>query len=135
MAVVRGRLVLDLARRLSEPAFLSPAASLARATAALSVGVGYLPVTGAAAGLGTTPTGATVTVLAATAALVQPRAGRALDSGRLSIRAGITTGLLLAAVGLGWAVLAVLPGMVGCARRGIHRLRDRRSATATSRLP
>lgn len=102
--------VVDLARRLSDPAFLSPTASLAGATAALSVGVGFLPVTGAAAGLGTIATGAAVSVLAATGALVQPRAGRALDTGRLSTRAGITTGLLLAAAGLGWATL---PGILG----------------------
>jgi len=102
--------VVDLARRLSDPDFLSPTASLAGATAALSVGVGFLPVTGAAAGLGTIATGAAVSVLAATAALVQPRAGQALDTGRLSTRVGITTGLLLAAAGLG---CAALPGIVG----------------------
>lgn len=102
--------VLDLARRLTDLVFLRPTASLAGATAALSVGVGFLPVTGAAAGLGTVATGATVSVLAATAALVQPRAGRALDAGHLTTRAGVTTGLLLAAAGLG---CATLPGIVG----------------------
>jgi MFS family permease len=83
---------------------------LAGATAALSVGVGFLPVTGAAAGLGTIATGAAVSVLAATAAVVQPRAGRALDAGRLSPRTGIGVGLLLAAAGL---VCATLPGLIG----------------------
>jgi len=102
--------VLDLARRLTDPVFLRPTASLAGATAALSVGVGFLPVTGAAAGLGTVSTGAAVSVLAATAALVQPRAGRALDAGFLTTRAGVATGLLLAAAGLG---CATLPGIVG----------------------
>jgi MFS family permease len=102
--------VLDLARRVTDPMFLRPTAALAGATAALSVGVGFLPVTGAAAGLGTIATGATVSVLAATAALVQPRAGRALDAGRLSARAGIGIGLVLAAAGL---ACATLPGLVG----------------------
>jgi MFS family permease len=102
--------VLDLARRITDPVFLRPTAALAGATAALSVGVGFLPVTGAAAGLGTIATGAAVSVLAATAALVQPRAGRALDAGRLSARTGIGIGLALAAAGL---ACATLPGLVG----------------------
>ena len=102
--------VLDLARRLADPAFLRPTAALAAATAALSVGVGFLPVSGRAAGLGTVATGAAVSVLAACAALVQPRAGRALDDGRLTSRSGLTTGLLLAAAGLG---CAMLPGLLG----------------------
>jgi MFS family permease len=102
--------VLDLARRVTDPVFLRPTAALAGATAALSVGVGFLPVTGATAGLGTIATGAAVSVLAATAALVQPRAGRALDAGRLSARTGIGIGLTLAAAGLG---CAALPGLVG----------------------
>ena len=102
--------VLDLARRVTDPVFLRPTAALAGATAALSVGVGFLPVTGAAAGLGTVATGAAVSVLAATAALVQPRAGRALDAGRVSARTGIGVGLTLAAAGLG---CAALPGLAG----------------------
>jgi len=102
--------VIDLARRVADPAFLRPTAALAGATAALSVGVGFLPVTGAAAGLGTIATGAAVSVLAATAALVQPRAGRALDAGRITTRTGVTLGLLLAATGLG---CATLPGIAG----------------------
>jgi MFS family permease len=81
----------------------------AAATAALSVGVGFLPVTGASDGLGTIATGAAVSLLAATAAIVQPRAGRALDAGKLTTRTGIAVGLGLAAVGL---VCAALPGVV-----------------------
>lgn len=100
--------VVDLARRVSDPGFLRPTAALAGATAALSVGVGFFPMTGAAAGFGTIATGAAVSVLAATAALVQPRAGRALDEGRLTTRGGMSAGLLLAAVGL---ALATLPGI------------------------
>ncbi|MEV5844008.1 MFS transporter [Streptomyces sp. NPDC051985] len=102
--------VLDLARRLADPAFLVPTSALAAATAALSVGVGFLPVSGRAAGLGTVATGAAVSVLAACAAVVQPRAGRALDAGRLTTRSGITAGLLLTAAGLG---CAMLPGLTG----------------------
>jgi MFS family permease len=55
-------------------------------------------------------TGAAVSVLAACAALVQPRAGRALDDGRLTARTGLTAGLLLAAAGL---ACAMLPGLTG----------------------
>ncbi|MBA4866248.1 MFS transporter [Streptomyces sp. PSKA54] len=102
--------VLDLARRLADPVFLGPTAALAGATAALSVGVGFLPVSGAAAGLGTVATGAAVSVLAASAAFVQPKAGRALDEGRLTVRCGLTAGLLITAAGLG---CAMLPGLVG----------------------
>lgn len=104
--------VVDLVRRLTDPVFLRPTASLAGATAALSVGVGFLPVTGAAAGLGTIATGAAVSVLAATAAVVQPLAGRALDSGRITTRGGITTGLILAAAGLGAAALSGSAGVL-----------------------
>ncbi|MEU6883109.1 hypothetical protein [Streptomyces sp. NPDC046712] len=85
--------VADLVRRLADRSFLAPTAALAAATAALSGGVGFLPVSGAAAGLGIVATGAAVSVLAATAAFVQPKAGRALDSGRLTTRTGRLTGL------------------------------------------
>ncbi|MFF4783015.1 MFS transporter [Streptomyces griseorubiginosus] len=102
--------VLDLARRLADPVFLAPTAALAGATAALSVGVGFLPVSGRAAGLGTVATGAAVSVLAACAALVQPRAGRALDEGHLTARSGLLAGLLVTAAGL---ACAMLPGLAG----------------------
>ena len=107
--------VLDLARRLTDPAFWQPTAALAGATAALSVGVGFLPVSGAAAGLGTMATGAAVSVLAACAALVQPRAGRALDAGRISARSGLAIGLALTAAGLGCAILPGLGGLLSAA--------------------
>jgi MFS family permease len=102
--------VLDLARRLADPIFLGPTAALAAATAALSVGVGFLPVSGAAAGLGPIATGAAVSVLAATAAFVQPATGRALDTGRLATRTGLTAGLVLTAAGL---TCAAIPGLAG----------------------
>ncbi|WP_035952468.1 MFS transporter [Parafrankia sp. EUN1f] len=102
--------VLDLARRLTSPDFLGPTAALAAATAALSAGVGFLPVSGRAAGLGTVATGAAVSVLAACAAVVQPRTGRALDQGRLTARAGTAAGLAVTAAGLAGAML---PGLAG----------------------
>ncbi|WP_426938371.1 MFS transporter [Pseudarthrobacter sp. S3] len=78
--------------------------------AALSVGVGFLPLSGAAAGLGPVATGAAVSVLAVCGAVAQPLAGRASDTparhpGRL---AGL--GLALTAVGL---AAAMLPGNAG----------------------
>jgi MFS transporter, DHA1 family, tetracycline resistance protein len=103
--------VLDLARRLSTSGFVRPTLTLAGATAALAVGVGFLPVAGAASGLGPLVTGAAVSVLAATAALVQPRAGRARDNGRISDGPGMATGLALAAAGMVGG--AALPGLVG----------------------
>jgi MFS family permease len=106
----RRQTVLDLARRLGSRTFLAPTAALAGATAALSVGVGFLPVSGAAAGLGPVATGAAVSVLAATAALIQPYAGRALDAGRLTTRTGLAAGLAATAAGLG---CAMLPGVAG----------------------
>ncbi|KAB1149505.1 MFS transporter [Streptomyces luteolifulvus] len=107
--------VLDLARRLADPAFLAPTGALAAATAALSVGVGFLPVSGRAAGLGTVATGAAVSVLAACAAVVQPKAGRAIDDGRLTTRGGIAAGLLLTAAGLACAMLPGLTGVLSAA--------------------
>ncbi|MFI7106818.1 MFS transporter [Nonomuraea sp. NPDC050227] len=107
--------VLDLARRLADPAFLAPTAALAGATAALSVGVGFLPVSGRAAELGTVATGAAVSVLAACAAVVQPRAGRALDEERLSTRTGLLCGLLVTAAGLACAMLPGLAGILSAA--------------------
>ena len=111
--------VVDLARRITDAQFLRPTAALAAATAALSVGVGFLPVTGAADGLGTIATGAAVSLLAATAAVAQPRAGRALDAGRLTTRMGIAIGLTSAAAGFacaafhGIAFLLVASALIG----------------------
>ena len=102
--------LLDLARRLADHTFLRPVAALAAATAALSVGVGFLPRSGAAAGLSPVATGAAVSVLAACAAIVQPMAGRALDSGQLTTRSGLVAGLSATACGL---AAAALPGVVG----------------------
>ncbi|MER6533639.1 MFS transporter [Streptomyces sp900105755] len=111
--------LLDLGRRLADPVFLAPTAALAAATAALSAGVGFLPVSGRTAGLGTVATGAAVSVLAGCAAAVQPRAGHALDDGRLTTRTGLATGLSVTAAGLGCAMLPGLTGvLVGAALIG-----------------
>jgi DHA1 family tetracycline resistance protein-like MFS transporter len=97
--------VADLARRLSTRDFLAPTAALAGATAALSAGVGFLPVVARDLGLGVVVSGATVSLLAASAALAQPRVGRALDSGRLAMRTGLCGGLLACATGLALVVI------------------------------
>ncbi len=112
--------LVDLARRLTEPTFLGPTAALAAATAALSVGVGFLPVSGRLAGLGTVATGAAVSLLAACAAVVQPRVGRAFDSGRITARGGIAAGLLIGSAGLAVAIPGGLIGVLaGAALIGI----------------
>jgi MFS transporter, DHA1 family, tetracycline resistance protein len=102
--------VADLARRLTSPGFVRPTLALAAATGALSVGVGFLPVIGAERGLGPLVTGAIVSLLALAAALVQPRAGRARDDGRIGDRTGLTTGLALTALG---CVAVLIPGVAG----------------------
>ncbi|KAA0098779.1 MFS transporter [Mycolicibacterium sp. P1-18] len=102
--------VADLARRLSSPGFVRPTLALAAATGALSVGVGFLPVIGAERGLGVLVTGAVVSLLALSAAVIQPRAGRARDDGRLSDRAGLVTGLVLTAAG---CTAVLIPGIAG----------------------
>jgi MFS family permease len=103
--------VLDLARRLGSPSFLRPTITLAGATAALAVGVGFVPVVGSLAGMTPLVTGAAVSLLAGTGVLVQPWAGRARDAGRLRDRPGMSTGLGLAALGL--LAAAVIPGGAG----------------------
>ncbi len=103
--------VLDLARRLGSANFLQPTAALAGATAALAVGVGFLPVIGGLAGETPLVTGAAVSLLAVTGVFVQPWAGRARDTGRLRDRPGMSVGLGVAALGL--LAGAVIPGVAG----------------------
>ena len=102
--------VADLVRRLTSPGFVRPTLALAAATAALSVGVGFLPVAGAGRGLGPLATGAIVSLLAAAAAVLQPRAGRARDRGRIGDRTGLAAGLALTAIG---CAAVVIPGVAG----------------------
>jgi MFS transporter, DHA1 family, tetracycline resistance protein len=103
--------VLDLARRLGSANFLQPTAALAGATAALAVGVGFLPVIGGLAGKTPFITGAAVSLLAVTGVFVQPWAGRARDTGRLRDRPGMSIGLGVAALGL--LAGGVIPGVAG----------------------
>jgi MFS family permease len=102
--------LLGLARRLTDPSFVRPTMALAATTAALSVGVGFLPVHGRATGLSPLATGAAVSLLACCTALMQPWAGRAHDRGLLSVRTGLALGLGLTAAGL---AAAALPGVAG----------------------
>jgi len=104
--------VADLGRRLSSPGFVRPTLALAAATAAVSTGVGFLPVIGAERGLGPLATGAIVSVLAASTALIQPRVGRARDDGRIGDRTGLVAGLVLAATG---CAAVLVPGPAGLA--------------------
>ncbi len=99
--------LLDLARGLTRPGFLRPTAALAAATAALAVGVGFLPVHTAAHG--PVVAGIAVSVMAAAAALSQPVVGRARDAGRLRDTTGMVGGLLLAAAG--YTAAALLPAL------------------------
>lgn len=85
--------LLGLTRQLSRASFVRPVAVLGAATAALSAGVGFLPVQGQRAHLSSLTTGAIVSLLAAAAALVQPWTGRAMDRGRL-VAASATTAAL-----------------------------------------
>jgi MFS transporter, DHA1 family, tetracycline resistance protein len=98
--------VKDLVKRLSHQDFLRPTAALAASTAALATGVGFLPVK--AAEHGPIVTGAAVSLLAITAALIQPRVGKALDAGRItSTRPGILT------AAAGFVAAAAIPGLPG----------------------
>jgi DHA1 family tetracycline resistance protein-like MFS transporter len=107
--------VADLARRLTSPHFVRPTLALAAATAALSVGVGFLPVIGAERGLGPLVTGAIVSLLALAAAVVQLRAGRARDDGRIDDRVGLVTGLVLSAAGCAAVLIPGIAGLVSAA--------------------
>jgi len=107
--------VADLARRLTSPGFTRPTAALAAGTAALSVGVGFLPVVGADRGLGPLATGLVVSMLAAATSLVQPRIGRLRDDGRIPDRAGMAVGLVLTGAGCVAVLLPGAGGLVVCA--------------------
>lgn len=95
--------LVQLVRRISQASFLQPVLLLGAGTAALSAGVGFLPVLGYRHHLDAVATGAIVSLLAATAALLQPWAGRRLDRGRLH-PAFATGGLLTCAGGFGLVV-------------------------------
>ncbi|HEY9294539.1 MAG TPA: MFS transporter [Microlunatus sp.] len=96
----RRQTLIDLARGLRRPTFLVPVLALALGTAALSVGVGFVPVSGSRAGLSPIATGALVSGLAIASAVSQPLAGWALDRGRIASRPALVVGLLVIGAGL-----------------------------------
>jgi MFS family permease len=108
--------LVELARQVTHPRFVQPVLILAVGTAALSAGVGYLPVLGARHHLGPIATGALVSLLAATAAVVQPWAGRAHDRAALPAGAGSTA---LFAAAAGFVVAVAAPNAVGIATAAI----------------
>jgi DHA1 family tetracycline resistance protein-like MFS transporter len=102
--------IVDLAHRLSSAGFVRPTLALAAAAAALSVGVGFLPVLGAHRGLGPLATGAIVSALAGTTALIGPRAGRLRDDRHFPDRTGLAIGIIITAAGF---ATSLIPGVVG----------------------
>src|SRR5262249_43528902 len=68
-------------RRLTSAAFVQPVLLLAAATAALSAGVGFLPVLAGRHHLGPVAAGALVSLLAAAGAVFPPFIGRRADGG------------------------------------------------------
>jgi MFS family permease len=99
----------ELKRRLTQPGFLRPTLALAGSTAALAVGVGFLPLAGTHAGLSPVVTGALVSLLGVCAIIVQPWAGRARDRGRLRDTTGMAVGLASAAAGAALAAFSGFP--------------------------
>ena len=100
-----------LSRRLTSAAFLQPVLLLAAATAALSAGVGFLPVLAGQHHLGPIAAGALVSLLAAVAAVLQPVAGRRIDDGRLS-PAIAAAALAVCAAGFLIAITGSLAGLI-----------------------
>ena len=121
----------SLGRQLTSAAFLQPVLLLAAATAALSAGVGFLPVLAGQHHLGPIAAGALVSLLAATAAVLQPFAGRRIDDGRLppaaaaAALAACAAGFLIAITGLPGLIAGALliePGVATATPAGFARL-------------
>jgi MFS family permease len=104
--------VVDLAAQILRPDFLRPVLLLGAATAALSAGVGFLPVLGLRHGLGPVATGGLVSLLAATAAVLQPYAGRRIDTAPFDTR---TASVSLLACASGFVIAAAVPGVAAIA--------------------
>lgn len=102
--------IADLARQTVDPAFLVPTLVLAASTGVLGVAVGFLPLLGSTLGLGVFGSMAAVTVLAVASTIIQPIIGRIRDSGRITTRAGTTTGLLV--IGFGVGIVTLVPTAV-----------------------
>lgn len=101
--------VVDLIRQTTDRSFLIPTFALAAATGALGVAVGFIPLLGTALHLSLFASMAAVTILAVTSAAIQPLLGRLRDSGLITSRCGMTTGLALIAVGIVLLATAPLP--------------------------
>ncbi|MCU1524793.1 MAG: major facilitator superfamily 1 [Microbacteriaceae bacterium] len=99
--------VADLARQLTDRGFLVPVAALAVATGALGVAVGFLPLLGTNLGLNPLASIATVTIMAIASSLVQPFIGRLRDSGKITTRPGMASGILVIALAV--ALVAIVP--------------------------
>jgi MFS family permease len=117
----RRETIVDLYRRLRRSSFVIPVCILAAGTAALSAGIGFLPVVGEEHGLGPFATGAIASLLAAVAALVQPRAGARFDTHAHAVSrysaaalASAAAGFALAALGVHAVVLVVAAVLIGC---------------------
>jgi MFS family permease len=104
--------IVDLVGQVVRPEFLRPVLVLGAATAALSAGVGFLPVLGARHGLGPIATGALVSLLAATAAVLQPGSGRRIDAERFSPS---TASLSLVACAAGFVIAAAFTSIAALA--------------------
>ena len=101
----------SLGRQLTGAAFLQPVLLLAAATAALSAGVGFLPVLAEQQHLGPIAAGALVSLLAAAAAVLQPIAGRRIDAGHLP-PAAAAAALGVCAAGFLLPLTGSLPGLI-----------------------
>ena len=91
--------------------FLQPTATLAGATAALAVGVGFLPVAGGLAGMTPLVTGTAVSLLAVTGVFVQPGPGGPATTADCATVPGMSAGIGVAALGL--LAAAGIPGIAG----------------------
>ena len=110
--------VAGLVVQLHDPRFARPVLLLGAATAALSAGVGFLPLLGVRHHLSPLATGALVSLLAATTAVAQPWAGRANDAGRLPA-VGPAAALAACAAGFGMAAAWPTPGGLAVAALAI----------------
>lgn len=104
--------ITTLVAQLRQASFLRPVLLLAAGTAALSAGVGFLPLLGVRHHLSAVATGGLVSLLAASTALAQPWIGRRHDRGELPRWAPSAA---LVAAGTGFALAVVFPGPGGIA--------------------
>lgn len=111
----------DLARAVGRREFLVPVSVLAASTAVLGTLTGNIPALGHAVGLPVLVPAIGVTLLAVTSSVVQPRAGRLHDTGKLSTTMAFGAGMSAIIVGL--AVMALLPSaasiLVGAVLAGL----------------